>query len=77
MEQKQQEIAEVTVQRSTKVGSKYVERGTVLKIGSEMGEISTGDARILLNTKKALPGKQTRIINEAKAAKTAVAEADK
>ncbi|WP_444905325.1 hypothetical protein ACJJIU_22135 (plasmid) [Microbulbifer sp. CnH-101-E] len=74
MAEKQEEIAEITIQRSTKVKGKFVERGSVLAVGADIG---ANDARYLLRNGKALPGKQTRIIDEVKAAKAAAAEAEK
>ncbi|WP_444891776.1 hypothetical protein ACJJIE_00250 (plasmid) [Microbulbifer sp. TRSA001] len=76
MAEKQEEIAEITIQRSTKVKGKFVERGSVLKVGSEK-DVTANDARYLLRNSKALPGKCTRTVDAAKAAKTAAKSKEK
>ncbi|WP_444922686.1 hypothetical protein ACJJH9_00245 (plasmid) [Microbulbifer sp. DLAB2-AF] len=73
MAEKQEKIAEITIQRSTKVKGEFVERGALLTVGADIG---ANDARYLLRNGKALPGKQARVIDEVKAAKAA-AEAEK
>ncbi|WP_445362055.1 hypothetical protein ACJJIQ_00040 (plasmid) [Microbulbifer sp. ANSA003] len=70
MAEKQQEIAEITIQRSTKVKGEFVERGRVLAVGSQ-ADITANDARYLLRNGKALPGKCTRTIDMATAEKKA------
>ncbi|WP_406828121.1 hypothetical protein [Microbulbifer sp. ARAS458-1] len=70
MAEKQEEINEITVTRSTKVKGKFVERGRVLAVGADLDK---NDARFLLRNGKALPGKQTRIA-EAHAAEKKSAE---
>ncbi|WP_160153339.1 hypothetical protein [Microbulbifer sp. ALW1] len=56
----QEQINEITITRSTKVKGEFAERGTVLKVGSN-ADIEKNDARFLLRSGKALPGRQTRI----------------
>lgn len=70
MGDKSQEIHEITINRSTKVRGKFVERGTVLTVGAD---VEQNDARFLLRSGKAVPGKQTRIA-EAHAAEKKTAE---
>lgn len=74
MAEKQTEINEITVTRSTKVKGKFAERGSVLTVGAD---VEKNDARFLLRSGKALPGKQTRIADEvAKEKKAAATKGD-
>lgn len=54
---KSSKIDEITVTRSTKVKGKFVDRNSVLKVGSD---IEKNDAIYLLRSGKAVPGKQVR-----------------
>ncbi|GAB2507144.1 hypothetical protein [Microbulbifer agarilyticus] len=75
MAEKQDEINEITINRSTKVKGKFVERGSVLAVGAD---VDKNDARFLLRSGKALPGKQTRIGEDvAKEEKAAAGKGDK
>ncbi|MFS1526261.1 hypothetical protein ACL7TT_19535 [Microbulbifer sp. 2304DJ12-6] len=71
MEKQQNEVAEITITRNTKVGDKFIARGTVLKIGKDTGQVSKNDARVLLNCGKALPGKCNRTLAAVTAEKKA------
>lgn len=73
MGEQKNEVNEITINRSTKVKGKFVERGAVLTVGSDLDK---NDARYLLRSGKALPGAQTRIAEQvAEEKKTAKAAA--
>lgn len=54
---KNSKVDEITVIRSTKVKGKFIDRNSVLKVGSD---IEKNDAIYLLRSGKAVPGKQVR-----------------
>ncbi|MCX2780421.1 hypothetical protein [Microbulbifer thermotolerans] len=54
---KSSKVNEITITRSTKVKGKFVDRNSVLNVGSD---IEKNDAIYLLRSGKAVPGKQIR-----------------
>ena len=67
-------VTEITMTRNAGASGKFAGRGEVLKVGTD---ISKNDARQLLRSGKALPGKATRVIEAVAAEKKATKPADK